>query len=124
MAQVAPPSVVDTTAAPLGAPAVPTVEPTAQQRSGVTQSTASRELTGEGSVTAVRPPSHGDPGAMVDTLLVAGPELLPPQAAASTPTRATDNQTQVRAQPDRGGVGHPWPEVVVVTAREMVISGP
>jgi hypothetical protein len=60
---------------------------------------------------------------MVDTLLVAGPELPPPQAAAKTPTTTTDSQARVRARPDRG-VGHPWPETVVVTVREMVISGP
>jgi hypothetical protein len=85
---------------------------------------ASRELTGEGSVTAVRWPSHGDPGAMVDALLVAGPGLPPPQAAASRPTTTTDSQTRARARPGRSGVGHPWPEAVVVTAWVMVISGP
>ena len=45
-----PPSWVAMTAAPLGAPAPPTVEPTAQHRRAVAQATSVRELTGGGGV--------------------------------------------------------------------------
>jgi hypothetical protein len=64
--QLSPPLVVAMTAAPLGAPAPPTVEPTAQQDVSVGQSTAVIELTGAGGRTAVKAPSQGEPAAMVD----------------------------------------------------------
>ena len=56
-----PPSVVVITAAPLGAPPPPTVEPMAQHREALAQSSEVRELTGAGRATALRAPSHGDP---------------------------------------------------------------
>ena len=55
-----PPSVVLITAAPLGAPPPPTVEPTAQHRVALAQSREVRELTGAGRATALRVPSQGE----------------------------------------------------------------
>ena len=99
--QEVPPLAVATTAAPLGAPAVPTVEPTAQHRRAETQSTASRELTGAGSATGARVPNQGDPGAMVED--AADPWFGPPveQAAATSATKAAVTHTTGRAARDR-----------------------
>jgi len=100
-----PPSAVVMTAAPLGAPAVPTVEPTAQQCRGPAQSTAVSELTGAGSVTVLSAPVHGDPGAMVDGAPELGFELLVAHADTARAMRATVNEAAARERGSRRNPG-------------------
>ncbi len=87
-----PPSAVPITAAPLGAPPPPTVEPTAQHRDPLVQSSASRELTGEGRATAVKVPSHGElvpkvegGGAASGVVQPATPRMMNAAAATADP---------------------------------------
>jgi hypothetical protein len=108
IAQVEPPSAVVITAAPFGAPAVPTVEPTAQQRKGPTQSTAVSEFTGAGSVTVPSVPTQGDPGAMVDGAAEPVFGLLEEHDAATMATRATRAADIPAAVRDRWGRQVRW----------------
>ena len=104
--QLAPPSVVAITAAPLGAPPPPTVEPTAQHRVALAQSSAVRELTGAGRPTAVNVPSHGELTPKVEGGAVVA-ELV----------QAADGQTPNGHRHHRG----PWPRAAVVGSR---VHGP
>lgn len=88
--QLVPPFEVAINAAPLGAPPLPTVEPTAQHLEVVTQVTATTELTGLGGTTGASEPLQGDPGlnGMVARVTdvrpgesVAGPEVHPASTA-------------------------------------------
>jgi hypothetical protein len=118
---VEPPSTVLMTAAPFGAPAVPTVEPTAQQREGPTQSTPVSELTGAGSVTLLSFPTHGDPGAMVDGAPEPVFELFEVQDAATTDTTTT-RATDIRAAaPD--GRRRPGRRVIGMAGGELTGGG-
>jgi hypothetical protein len=96
---LAPPSVVEITAAPLGAPPTPTVEPTAQHREALAQSTAARELTGTGSGTDAKVPSHGESGAKVDRVGSDPTELV--QAAADRSTKIVAATAPARQGLDR-----------------------
>jgi hypothetical protein len=80
--------VVAITAAPFGAPAPPTVEPTAQHRVAEAQARAVSELTGAGSATGENVPSHGDPAAMGEPEGEPAGEAVVEQAPAIT-ARAT-----------------------------------
>ncbi len=111
-AHLAPPSVVTITAAPLGAPEPPTVEPTAQQRDVLTQSTAARELTGAGRAAEANAPSHGDPAPKVEGGDVASGAVV--QAVTATITNAVESTTRRRR---RNGE-------VVVTGGSWEFSGP
>lgn len=84
--QLVPPLMVAINAAPLGAPPLPTVEPTAQHLVALTQVTATTELTGLGGTTGANEPLQGDPAlngmvAKVTDVLpgesVAGPDVHP-----------------------------------------------
>jgi hypothetical protein len=105
--QVAPPSAVVTTAAPFGAPAVPRVEPAAQHRNALTQSTPVSEFTGAGSVALSSVPTHGEPGAMVDGTAEPVFEPLEEQDDTTNATRAIDTDAAVRDRRRRpiDGVG-------------------
>ena len=86
----APPSVVVMTAAPLGAPETPTVDPVAQQRAALAQSRAVRALTGGGSATEEKEPSHGDEGPNVDGGATPGVgDMVQAEADTTTTTDAT-----------------------------------
>jgi hypothetical protein len=87
---VDPPLTVAMTAAPLGASAPPTVDPTAQHRSAVAQATSVRELTGAGGDTAENPPSQGESDPKVETVEVPlDPGELQDATVISTATTAT-----------------------------------
>jgi hypothetical protein len=111
-----PPSAVVITAAPLGAPPPPTVEPTAQHLAPLTQSTASRELTGDGRPTAVNVPTHGELVPNVDGGGAASGVVHP--AAITTMNAAT-----VTAAPPRHPVGSRRGEGAL-TSRRGELSGP
>jgi len=89
-----PPLVVEMIAAPFGAPATPSVDPTAQHRRAVAQSTSSSALTGVGGVTEAKAPSHGDPGAMVEG--AAEPPVADVQPPATTATGRTSRHHRMR----------------------------
>ena len=91
-----PPSTVATTAAPFGASAVPRVEPAAQHRNGLTQSTPVSEFTGAGRVAEVSVPTQGEPGAMVDGTAEPVFEPLEEQDDTASATRAIDTDAAVR----------------------------
>lgn len=92
------------TAAPLGAPLPPTVDPTAQQSWMVAQVALVMEFTGVGSATVVNEPVHGDPpGGEVGP----GP-ALPFEQAAITTVQAT-SATTVRARRRAGVAPDPGP---------------
>lgn len=90
-----PPSVVAITAAPLGAPPLPTVEPTAQHRVAFTQSSTLRALTGVGTPTAVNLPSHGELTANVEGGAVVA---VPAQALRVRPTASATTAAHDRAR--------------------------
>ena len=96
--QLVPPLVVAINAAPLGAPPLPTVEPTAQHLLVVTQATATTELTGLGGTTGANEPLHGDPGLKGMVARVA--DVLPGESVAGPdvhPARATPMRRPARA---------------------------
>src|SRR5664280_1368037 len=82
------------TAAPLGAPPLPTVEPTPQHFEAVTQVTATIELTGVGAATGSNEPLHGDPeaNAMVAWVVDGVPTTAGPfeQAVAPNVSKITN----------------------------------
>jgi hypothetical protein len=113
--QVAPPSVVATSAAPAGDDAVARVEPTAQHRRAVGQVTARSVCTGAGSGEAVKLPCHGP---SVDEGAVVGPTVRVPEEselqAATVPmaTRATIGATYrptARVGVCLADTAHPFP---------------
>ena len=99
--QLAPPSTVAITAAPFGASAPPTVEPTAQQELASAQSRPVRELTGGGRATGVNAPSQGEPAAIGDADGPSAGGVPPAQALDATARSATEaaNPTRWRGDP-------------------------
>jgi hypothetical protein len=92
------------TTAPLGAPPVPTVDPTAQHREVVAQATSVRELTGDGGTVASNAPIHGEPEPTVEADEVAPEVGGVLQAAVVTPSaaRATARHARRRRRRARG----------------------
>ena len=90
LTQEIPPLVVAMTAAPLGAPALPIVEPTAQHREALTQSSAPRELTRAGRAAGVKGPSHGESAPKVDGGVVPPGAEVVAQALATITTRTVE----------------------------------
>jgi hypothetical protein len=82
----------------LGAPPLPTVEPTAQHLVAVTQVTATTELTGLGGTTGAREPLHDDPG--LNGMVARVTDVLPGESAAGPdvhPARTAPMRRPVRA---------------------------
>ncbi len=98
-----PPLAVEMIAAPLGAPAAPRVDPTAQHRRAVAQSTSSSALTGAGSVAEAKAPSHGEPGAMVEG--AAEPPVDDVQPPTTPATGTTNSSRHRRMRWVRPGAG-------------------
>jgi hypothetical protein len=87
------------TAAPLGAPPLPTVEPTPQHLEGVTQVTATIELMGVGAATGSNEPLHGDPeaNAIVAWVVDGPPEEWPAEPDEHAARVAAARPTSMRA---------------------------
>jgi len=99
------------TTAPFGAPPVPTVDPTAQHRSAVGQTTSVRELTGDGGTVDSKAPIHGEPEPTVEADEVApedGPVLQAAVVSPSAPRASTRHARRRR----RRACGNPAEEVV------------
>src|ERR1035437_9909507 len=86
-------------AAPLGAPPLPTVEPTPQHFEAVAQVTATIELVGVGAATGSNEPLHGDPeaNAMVAWVVDGAPEEWPAEPDEHAARMATAGPTTMRA---------------------------
>ena len=98
---LAPPSTVAITAAPFGASAPPTVEPTAQQELASAQSRPVRELTGGGRATGVNAPIQGEPAAIGEADGEPAGDAPPAQALDTTARTATEADHPTRWRGDR-----------------------
>jgi hypothetical protein len=94
----APPSTVAMMAAPLGAPALPSVEPTAQHSFASRQSTLATELTSAGRAAGVNEPSHREPAPKPEEVVTLPDGVVVEQADAVIAVSAT---TTTRRNEDR-----------------------